>query len=123
MFRHDLAFRRVTTRGRDLPRDAANIAELFIQNSNAAVAGCNKAEIYAIDETSIYLDSPLESTYEARGKKRVKAVTAGAEKSRLSVIFGASADGKKLPALVLIPRKRQLENFDVPDNVIVAYSR
>ena len=60
-------------------------------------------------------------TFEKKGAKRVKASTAGAELVRISAAFCASSNGSKLPILVIIPRKKQLENFKSPDNVVILY--
>ena len=51
----------------------------------------------------------------------VEAVTPGQQKTRISVCFTASASGTKLPALVLIPRKKPLKNFTAPNNLVVVY--
>ena len=48
-----------------------------------------------MDETSVYIDFPSTYTYEECGAKRVKAVTAGQEKTRLSAAFTATASGIK----------------------------
>ena len=39
-----------------------------------------------MDETSIYVDFPSTYTYEESGVKRVKATTAGQEKTRLTIM-------------------------------------
>ena len=62
-------------------------------------------------------------TYETRGANRIVANTAGCEKTRLSLAFGASAKGSKLPLVVLIPRKKPLKDFEPPSNVIVVYKK
>ena len=74
-----------------------------------------------MDETSIYLDFPMNVTFAPKGVKRVSAVTTGSERTRLSAAFSASASGHKLPILVLVPRKNDLPNFTSPSNVIVLY--
>ena len=43
------------------------------------------------DETTIYLDSPSNFTYEEKGTKRVKANTCGSERTRLSAMFTSTA--------------------------------
>ena len=49
----------------------------------------------------------------------VEAVTSGQQNTRISVCFTASSSGTKLPALVLIPRKKPLKNFTAPNNLVV----
>ena len=47
--------------------------------------------------------------------------TTGHEAVRISIVFCAFASGKKLPALVIIPRATPLPGFVPPENVIVLY--
>lgn len=46
----------------------------------------------------------MHYTYTNKGARRVKAINTGNEKTRLSVIYTASANGDKLPVYALIPR-------------------
>ena len=71
-----------------------------------------------MDQTSIYLDPKLTRTFAERGSRRVEAVTAGQEKTRISVALTASAAGDKAPCLVLIPRKKPLKDFICPENIV-----
>ena len=36
--------------------------------------------------------------------------------------FTFSANGDKLPVLIILPRKTPLRDFDVPDNVVILYN-
>ena len=74
-----------------------------------------------MDETTIYLDSPDSYTYTEVGEKRVKSVTTGNERTRISVAFTATSSGYKLKPLLLIPKKKTLKDFTPPNNVIVVY--
>ena len=74
-----------------------------------------------MDETAIYLDNPTKYTFDRIGTRRVKAVTTGCEKARLSAAFSATASGNKLPILIIIPRKTDLPNFIPPSNVKLIY--
>ena len=67
--------------------------------------------------------SKASYTYDKIGRRRVKATTAGSEKTKISCAFTASADGVKLPCLILIPRKKPLANFVCPDNVVIHYQQ
>lgn len=53
--------------------------------------------------------------------KRVKAITTGAERTRISACFTATAAGEKLPIYILIPRKTDIPNYIPPNNVIIDY--
>ncbi|CAF0972309.1 unnamed protein product [Brachionus calyciflorus] len=74
-----------------------------------------------MDETSIYLDFPSNYTFEEKGTKRIKTITNGAERVRLSAAFSATADGEKLPVYVLVSRKSDLPNYTPPNNVQIEY--
>ncbi len=47
--------------------------------------------------------------------------TSGNEKTKLSAAFCSSSNGKKLPVLIIVPRKTDLPNFQPPDNVVIIY--
>jgi hypothetical protein len=74
-----------------------------------------------MDETSIYPDFPSSYTYERKGAKRVKCVTTGGGKVRISAAFSATASGLKRPILVLVPHKTKLPNFEPLSNVCIIY--
>ncbi len=77
--------------------------------------------IYAMDEMAIRLDSYPSRTYEEIGARRVSAVSTGHELAKLPVALVISASGKKLPLLVIVPRKTVLKEFVPPANVVVMY--
>ena len=56
-----------------------------------------------MDETSVFIDFPVVETYVIIGIKRVKAITAGQEKTRMSAAFTASAACDKLPIRIIVP--------------------
>ena len=64
-----------------------------------------------MDETSIYIDFPASYTYEECGVKRVKAVTAGQEQTRMSAAFTATADGNLLKISTLKLSKKILNIY------------
>jgi hypothetical protein len=74
-----------------------------------------------MDETAVYLDFPSSCTCETTGSQSVPGYTTGMERVRLSAAFCASADGRKLPLLIIIPRATELLNFTPPDNVVLLY--
>ncbi|CAF0878753.1 unnamed protein product [Brachionus calyciflorus] len=78
-------------------------------------------QIYNLDETSIYLDSSENYTYEKKGTKRVCAYSSGNERSRISVALCASALGTKLPLVIVIARKKPLKDFTPPSNTVIVY--
>ncbi|CAF0707856.1 unnamed protein product [Brachionus calyciflorus] len=70
-----------------------------------------------MDETSIYLDFPTNYTYETKGSKRVKGVTCCGEKTRISAAVTGTAIGEKLPLMILVLRKTDIPNYQVPENL------
>ena len=67
-----------------------------------------------MDQTSIYKDPKVRTTYSEIGATRVLATTAGQEQTHVSIAFSATAGGTKLKLLILIPRKRPLKGFTYP---------
>jgi hypothetical protein len=121
--RHSLVRRRITTTGRELPTNTLAIIKDFFETCNRLRVEPHFTRdcIINMDETSIYLDFPTSYTYAKKGSKRVKAVTSGAERTRLSAAFGATASGIKLPIYIIVPRKTELSNYEPPENVVLVY--
>jgi hypothetical protein len=92
--RFNLVLRRITAKGRDLPKNIRSISLEWFAKCNEIFkkALFNRRLLMNMDETSIYIDFPSNYSYEECGVKRVKAVTAGQEKTRMSAAFTATAD-------------------------------
>jgi len=71
------------------------------------------------NETAIYLDMPPNYTMEKKGVKEVLLKTTGCEKLRLAVMLAATADGRKLPPLLILKRKTLPKSEVFPKDVIV----
>jgi len=71
------------------------------------------------DETAIYLDMPPNYTLEKKGVKEVLLKTTGCEKLRLTETLAATADGRKLPPLLILKRKTLPKSEAFPKDVIV----
>lgn len=119
--RNNLVLRRITSKGRSLPSNCVETINTFIDKCQEDNANRPRSHIYNFDETSIYLDSTDNYTYEVRGSKRVKVDTSGNEKTRISIGLCASADVTKLPLIIIVSRKTPFKNFDVPSNVHLVY--
>ena len=61
-------------------------------------------QIANADETAIYLDMPPNYMLEKKSVKEVLLKTTGCEKIRLTVMLAATADGRKLPPLLILKR-------------------
>ena len=67
------------------------------------------------------MDCPTNYTYTNIGVKRVKASTAGGERTRVSAAFTAAANGHKLPVFAIIPRVIPLPELDAIQNLQFKY--
>ncbi|CAF0916277.1 unnamed protein product [Brachionus calyciflorus] len=114
-------FKAITSKGRVWPENSVDNIKKFIKKARDLNTIRPNDQIYNIDETTIYLDSSENYTYDKKGAKRIVANTSGNERTRISIAIGASATGKKLPIVLIIPRKKELKNFSVPSNVVLVY--
>jgi len=71
------------------------------------------------NETAIYLDIPPNYTLEKKGMKEVLLETTGCEKLRLTIMLAATADGRKLPPLLILKRKTLTKSEVFPKDIIV----
>jgi hypothetical protein len=64
------------------------------------------------NETAIYLDIPKNYIFKKKGVMQVLLKTTGCEKLCLIVMLAATADGRKLPPLLILKRKTtQIRHF------------
>ena len=66
--RKKLTLRRITTTGRDLPTNSANIIRNFIDDCSNRFTNINRAQIINMDEIAVYIDYPSNYTYDYKGK-------------------------------------------------------
>ncbi len=71
-------------------------------------------EIFGFDESSFYINAPVSLSIEKIGSKRVAAKTSVKEKTRLSFLMTATASGRKLPIVCIVPRKKKIEGLPLP---------
>ncbi len=119
--RHNLVVRRISGSGRELPKDCCVQIKEYLQKANTIMKEYSTNAIISFDETSIYADMLGSFTYEQKGKSKVSAVSSGNEKTRLSCLMASTMSGKKLPVIVVIPRKRPFQNFLHNENVVIVY--
>lgn len=72
-----------------------------------------------MDEVPVTFDMPSKFTMEQKGQSDEKIVTAGAEKSKFTVVLCITANGAKLPAYVIFKRKT-LPKGNFPSNIVVS---
>ena len=61
-------------------------------------------------ETAVYLDMPPCYMLEKKGMKEVLLKITGCEKHHLTLMLAATADGRKLPPLLILKRKTLLKS-------------
>lgn len=77
------------------------------------------SQIGNADETPVYFDMPRNYTVNVKGAKEVKLRSTGYEKHRITVMLCVTADGKKLPAYIILTRKTIPKKEIFPSDVIV----
>ena len=80
--------------------------------------------IIAMDETAVWFDMVGSTTVETRGVRSVPLKTTGHEKSHLTVVLAAKADGTKLkPFVVFKGVVREVKAMQSIGGVVVASSK
>ena len=113
--------RRITTTGRKMPEDSAEIIEDFFATCNQQLLGLPREQVFGCDETNFRLDAPSNYTYAEIGATRINATTTGHEMQKVSVMVCASATGFKFPLVIVVPPKTPMKDLTAPDNTIVVY--
>ncbi|KAG7269084.1 hypothetical protein CRUP_002942 [Coryphaenoides rupestris] len=120
---NDLSLRRCTTMAQKDPDLLTEKLVSFVDFFGKAVSskGILEKDIIAMDETAVWFDMVSPSTVDKRGAKSVALKTTGREKSHLTVVLAAKADGTKLkPYIVFKGAKRDVKAMQqqVPRAVI-----
>ena len=116
-----LALRLRTTICQKLPKDF----EQKLLNYKRYIAYLRKTGNFLMvqmanaDETAIYLDMPPNYTLKKKGVKEVLLKTTGCEKLRLTVMPAPTADGRKLPLVLILKRKTLPKSEAFPKDVTV----
>jgi hypothetical protein len=112
--RHHLTNRKRTTIAQKLPNDLiTKLVSLVIYVRKLRIENKYQlSEIYAADETAVWLDNVGNYTLEVKGAKDVPLKSTGHEKMRVTVLLCARADGFKCKPYVLLDRKRPIPSLD-----------
>lgn len=121
MARHNLVLRRICGTGCLPPKNCAEKIDSYLNLVKAKISDYQPNEIFNFDESSFYMDMPGNYTIETRGIKRAFCKSTGQEKTRLSCLFMASANGDKLPVLCVVPRKKKIDDLEKNDNCLTIY--
>ncbi|GAA6077977.1 zinc finger protein 540-like [Tachysurus ichikawai] len=80
--------------------------------------------IIAMDETAVWFDMVGSTTVDARGARSVPLKTTGHEKSHLTVVLAAKADGTKLKPYIVFKRGiKEVKSMQNISGVVVATSK
>jgi hypothetical protein len=114
--REGLSLRRKTTQGQKIPDQyMAKLTQFILYTRSLRIKNdYGLGNIYAMDETPVWLDMPGASTIEEIGVKSVPIRTTGHEKARGTVCLTAKGDGTKMPPVIVFKGKRmpkELENM------------
>lgn len=89
----------------------------FIESVNYKINSKNYYSVINIDETGIFIDSPINFTLEIKGTKRVDIITTGREKQRVTVVLGVDLFRNiKMKPLVILKGKTKRCLKNIPDN-------
>ena len=110
MRRHRISLRRVTTTCQKTPDQYINKIVDFVLEVGDVVKenGISDANIFACDETAVWLDAVAGTTLADTGTPEVSVRTTGHEKSRVTVMLCARGNGAKCKPFILIQRKRPI---------------
>ena len=105
--RHGLTLRCKTKIAQKLPAELdekiCNFQKFIINKRKVIDYPLNR--IGNMDETPMCFDMPSNTTLHRKGEKTVLIRTTGHEKTRFTVVLGCTADGGKLPPMVIFKRK------------------
>ena len=120
MKRNNLVIKAKTRISQRLPREF----EEHIVNFQRTIIRMRHANQYAMqqignmDETPMNFDMPLSHTVDTAGNKSILIKTTGNEKNHFTVVLACTADGTKLPPMMIFKRKT-MPKEDIPQEVVV----
>ena len=106
MRRMDLSVWNRTTIGQKLPNDS-EMKKSFIEYTRELIEKINFSpnEIFNMDEVPIAFDVPPSQTVDKVGANSIPIITTGHERNCFTMVLACSADGQKLPPLIIFKRK------------------
>ena len=123
--RHRITLRQKTTVCQKLPDVLAPKVSSYLLyvRSKRLKLNLTLQNMGAMDETPIWLDMGADSTVDFVGNKSVPIKTTGHEKSRVTVVLAAKANGSKLPPFIVFKGKRVDKGLEKVTGVVCAYSK
>lgn len=119
MRRNKMTFRRATHVGQKQEAVLSDKMQAYLRFVGRLKQrhGYLPSHIGNMDETPIWVDMPGNYTLEAQGSKSINMKSTGHEKSRITVMLAALADGTKLPPMVLFKGVRPLKQ--IPPGLLI----
>lgn len=84
--------------------------------------GYQLSDIGAMGETPVWLDMPADTTMDFVGNKSIPIRTTIHEKSRITVLLAAKANGHKLPPFIVFKEKRCDKDLESLSGMECVYS-
>ncbi|XP_014678488.1 PREDICTED: tigger transposable element-derived protein 1-like [Priapulus caudatus] len=112
--RHGITLRRRTTLAQKVP-DAVipKLMSYFLFVRSLCLRFLfQDSQIGAMDETPVWFDMPGDTTVDFTGTKSIPLKTTGHEKSRITVVLAAKANGVKLPPFIVFKGVRKDKELD-----------
>jgi hypothetical protein len=119
MKRNGLTTRARTSVGQKLPEDWEAKKTEFLRFCTDKIAGIEKKHIGNMDEVPVSFDMPSNHTVDQIGTKTVRITTTRNEKANFTAMLCITADGGKLPPLVIFKRKTFPRKEIFPTGIIV----
>ena len=118
MRRNRLSVRAQTSLGQKLPIDWEEKVALFRSFVSNIKTKVEDLHIGNMDDVPVNFDIPSYYTVDQKGTKDIKITTTGHEKCSFTVVLCVTANGGKLPPMVIIKRKT-LHKGDIPKEIVV----
>ncbi len=117
--RFNLVVRRISSSGRELPKNCSDIVYNYLKSVNQAIKNKQYSadEVIYFDETSICVNMLENHSYEKPGKTKISVH----DKVRLSCLVASTLNGKKLPMIILVPKEIQSYDFLANREAILLY--
>lgn len=117
--RHNFVNRAFTSVGQKVPENALALMEATFGRFDDVANGIDIRDIANMDETPVYFDMPRSRTFDTRGVKTVKCKTTGHEKMRFTVVLTITADGRKLPPMIIWKGLKKVPKATYPKDMVI----
>lgn len=121
--RHNFVQRAFTSVGQKVPDNAMQLMQQTFNKFDSMAKQVNVMDIANMDETPVYFDMPGGRSFDVRGVKTVKCKTTGYEKMRFTAVLTITADGKKLPPMIIFKGLKNVPKANYPKDMVVTVAK